>query len=81
MYRFENILSNIAQNCTKPYSGLPKHHFVGGNIDEATVPLGALSDALVDLLKEEGHHLAKYGMEQWDARLPNAARTNRDYAR
>lgn len=62
MYRFENILSNIAQNFGKPYSGLPKHHFVGGNIDEATVPLAALSDALVDLLKEEGHHFAKYGM-------------------
>ncbi len=55
MYRFENILS-ISRKTAANHSGLPKHHFVGGNIDEATVPLAALSDALVDLLKEEGHH-------------------------
>ncbi len=63
MYSFEHILSNTARTCAKPYNGLPKHHFVGGNIDEPTVPIGALSDALVDLLKDEGHHLAKYGMD------------------
>jgi 2-aminoadipate transaminase len=63
MYSFEHILSNIAQSSVKPYSGLPRHHFVGGNIDEPSVPIGALSDALVDLLQEEGHHLAKYGMD------------------
>src|SRR6056300_167921 len=63
MYSFEHILSKAAQTCAKPYSGLPKHHFVGGNIDEPTIPIDALSDALVDLLKDEGHHLAKYGMD------------------
>lgn len=63
MYSFEHILSKAAQTCAKPFGGLPKHHFVGGNIDEPTIPIDALSDALVDLLKDEGHHLAKYGMD------------------
>lgn len=46
-----------------PYAGLPPYHFVGGNIDEPTVPADGLADAMATVLKREGTAMGKYGMD------------------
>ena len=63
MFEFDAILSTIASKRTKPFSGYPTHHFVGGNIDEMTVPTKALADAVGNVIREHGHAMGKYGME------------------
>lgn len=55
-------LSTKATASTAPYSGLPKYHFVGGNIDEPSVPADDLADAMATVLKREGTAMGKYGM-------------------
>ena len=62
MFDFSNHLSSVAQTSAQPYAGLPPHHFVGGNIDEPTVPVGKLAKALADVLQSEGQAMGKYGM-------------------
>ena len=51
MFDFTTNLSNAASNRAQPFSGLPAHHFVGGNIDEPSVPVGKLADALGEVLR------------------------------
>ncbi|MDA0223188.1 MAG: hypothetical protein O3C11_07735, partial [Proteobacteria bacterium] len=46
MFEFAQLLSTVAKGQAKPFSGLPEFHFVGGNIDEATVPSNALTEAV-----------------------------------
>lgn len=55
-------LSRVATVQAKPYAGLPPHHFVGGNIDEPTVPADALAETLGGLLRNHGQAMGKYGM-------------------
>ncbi|MFO1320545.1 MAG: PLP-dependent aminotransferase family protein [Burkholderiales bacterium] len=46
-----------------PWSPLPRFHFVGGNNDEASVPIDGLIDAATQVLRREGRSLAKYGLD------------------
>ena len=62
-FDFGDCLSSAAQRQAAPFSGFPPYHFVGGNIDEPTVPADALADALGDVIRRHGHSMAKYGME------------------
>jgi len=43
LFDFTASLSNAAQGESRPYAGYPSHHFVGGNIDEPSVPNVALA--------------------------------------
>lgn len=62
MFEFDSLLSAVASNEAKPFSGYPSYHFVGGNIDEPTVPSEALADAVGDIIRNQGHAMGKYGM-------------------
>ena len=45
------------------WNGLPRHHFVGGNNDEDSVPVDDLAAAADAVLRREGRHLALYGLK------------------
>jgi len=62
-FEFASLLSPAAANTAKPFSGYPPYHFTGGNIDEPTVPVDALADAVGKVIREKGHAMAKYGMD------------------
>ncbi len=62
-FEFASLLSPAATNTAKPFSGYPPYHFTGGNIDEPTVPVEALADAVGKVIREKGHAMAKYGMD------------------
>ncbi|MDU8928864.1 PLP-dependent aminotransferase family protein [Alisedimentitalea sp. MJ-SS2] len=63
-FTYDNLLSDkAAAKHAAPFKGLPPYHFVGGNIDEPTVPAEALADAMAKVLREEGHAMGKYGMD------------------
>lgn len=55
-------LSAKATASAAPYADLPPYHFVGGNIDEPTVPADDLAAAMSTVLKREGTAMGKYGM-------------------
>lgn len=62
MFDIRDHLSDAAQTAAAPFAGLPPHHFVGGNIDEPTVPTAALAKAVANVITTQGHAMAKYGM-------------------
>jgi 2-aminoadipate transaminase len=62
-FDFSNVLSRRAASAGAQWKGYPPYHFVGGNIDEATVPVDELATALDKVFRAEGHSMAKYGME------------------
>ena len=62
-FDYTAVLSAAAGAQAQPFSGYPPHHFVGGNIDEPTVPAGALAEAVGKVLRAEGHAMGKYGMD------------------
>ena len=62
-FDFSNVLSSRATSSAGQWTGYPPFHFVGGNIDEATVPVDALATALDKVFRAQGHSMAKYGME------------------
>jgi len=62
MFDFRSRLSSVAGGEAKPFSDFPPFHFVGGNIDEPTVPAEALADAVGRVLRHQGHAMGKYGM-------------------
>lgn len=59
----QTVLSAAAGTQAQPFQGYPPHHFVGGNIDEPTVPAEALAEAVGRVLRAEGHAMGKYGMD------------------
>lgn len=61
-FEFGSLLSAAATTKSKQFSGYPAYHFTGGNIDEPTVPVEALGDAVRKVIRDQGHTLAKYGM-------------------
>lgn len=61
-FEFDSVLSGAATTTATRFSGHPPFHFVGGNIDEPTVPVEALADAVGKVIRSQGHELAKYGM-------------------
>jgi 2-aminoadipate transaminase len=62
-FDFSRVLSSRASASGGKWSGYPPYHFVGGNIDEATVPSEELAAAVEKVVRAEGHSMAKYGME------------------
>lgn len=62
-YSFETGLSKKAQNTATPFNGYPRFHFVGGNIDEPTVPAERFAEIVADIIRDKGRSMAKYGME------------------
>ncbi len=62
-FEFSSVLSDAASFAAKPFAGYPPHHFVGGNIDEPTVPADALAEAVGNVIRTHGHALGKYGMD------------------
>lgn len=62
MFEFDTFLSKAASVEAKPFTGFPPYHFVGGNIDEPTVPSASLADAIGDVLRSHGNSMGKYGM-------------------
>ncbi|MEO9874602.1 MAG: PLP-dependent aminotransferase family protein [Anderseniella sp.] len=62
-FEFGPVLSAAATKQAGRFSGYPLYHFVGGNIDEPTVPVDALGDAVRKVVREQGHAMAKYGMD------------------
>ncbi len=46
----------------KPWGGIPRFSFVGGNNDEANVPFGGLAEAALSALTREGRTLALYNL-------------------
>lgn len=64
MFNFDPHLSKkAAKGAAQPFGGYPPYHFVGGNIDEPTVPADALADAVARVLRDQGRAMGKYGME------------------
>ena len=63
MFDFASFLADVASNKANPFSGYPEHHFVGGNIDEPTVPAHALAEAVGDVIRKYGTTMGKYGMD------------------
>ena len=61
-FDFSSSLSSRATGAALRWSGFPPYHFVGGNIDEPTVPAEELAATVQKVLKAEGHSMAKYGM-------------------
>jgi 2-aminoadipate transaminase len=62
-FDFSNVLSSRSSATGNQWKGYPPYHFVGGNIDEATVPVDELATALDKVFRAQGHSMAKYGME------------------
>lgn len=62
MFEFAPLLSAVASKKAAPFSGYVPYHFVGGNIDEPTVPSAALADAVSNVIRTQGHAMGKYGM-------------------
>jgi len=63
MFEFETVLSSNAKQAAAVFAGYPSYHFVGGNIDEPTVPSDALAEAVSNVIRNQGHAMARYGME------------------
>lgn len=61
-FEFHSLLSAAATTRAARFSGFPPFHFVGGNIDEPTIPVEALADAVDKVIRSQGQDLAKYGM-------------------
>ncbi len=62
-FEFGSVLSTAATGKAARFSGYPPYHFVGGNIDEPSVPVEALGDAVRKVIRDQGHAMAKYGMD------------------
>ncbi len=62
-FDISKVLSSKAIGSATRWSGFPPYHFVGGNIDEQTVPVDGLAAALDKVLRAQGHAMAKYGMD------------------
>ena len=62
MFDFSKSLSAGATASVAPWTGFPPFHFVGGNIDEPTVPIEGLALAIDKAIRAEGKAMAKYGM-------------------
>jgi 2-aminoadipate transaminase len=45
------------------WTGYPPFHFVGGNINENTIPSKALAAAAARVMRPDWNSLAKYGMD------------------
>jgi len=62
-FAFDTHLSQKATAQAAPFQGYPPYHFVGGNIDEASVPAEDLAKIMADIIRQNGHAMGKYGMD------------------
>ena len=62
-FNFSDVISSRASITANRWAGYPQFHFVGGNIDEQTLPIDELATAVNRVLRREGSSMAKYGME------------------
>ena len=62
-FDFTSVISSRAAATANRWNGYPPYHFVGGNIDEQTVPADELAAAVDKVIRSEGHSMAKYGLE------------------
>lgn len=62
-FDFSNSFGSRAGATENRWGGYPPYHFVGGNIDEDSVPVEELVAAVGNVLRADGHSMAKYGME------------------
>ena len=62
-FDFTSVISSRATASANRWDGYPPFHFVGGNIDEQTLPVGELAVAVDRVIRRDGQSMAKYGME------------------
>ncbi|MBH64081.1 MAG: aminotransferase [Alphaproteobacteria bacterium] len=62
-FNFDSVISPRAAAAANKWAGYPPFHFVGGNIDEQTLPVDELAAAVDRVIRREGHSMAKYGLE------------------
>jgi len=62
-FDFTSVISSRAAATANRWNGYPPYHFVGGNIDEQTIPVDELADAVDRVIRSEGHSMGKYGLE------------------
>ena len=62
-FDFTSAISSRARAFANPWNGYPPFHFVGGNIDEQTLPVDELAAAVDRVIRREGQSMAKYGLE------------------
>ena len=46
-----------------PFKAFPRFNFVGGNNDQATVPVAQIADAAKNMVLAHGHTFATYNMQ------------------
>lgn len=59
-FDFEPVLADNLPPAAMPWTGYPKHNFVGGHVDRETVPVEDLIAAITRQLRQKGPELAKY---------------------
>ena len=62
-FDFTSAISSRARAFANAWNGYPPFHFVGGNIDEQTLPVDELAAAVDRVIRREGQSMAKYGLE------------------
>jgi len=62
-FDFTSVISSRAAATANRWNGYLPYHFVGGNIDEQTIPVDELADAVDRVIRSEGHSMGKYGLE------------------
>lgn len=62
-FDFASVISPRATASAARWEGYPPYHFVGGNIDEQTIPVDELAAAVDKVIRAEGQSMAKYGLE------------------
>ena len=63
VFNFSSVISCRVSETANRWAGYPPFHFVGGNIDERSLPIDELATAVDRVLRREGQSMAKYGME------------------
>ena len=63
MFNINNFLRSDALSPAKEWNGYPKFNFIGGHIDNESIPVISLKESIDKIILQEGKTLAKYGLE------------------
>ena len=63
MFNINNFLHSDALSPAKEWNGYPKFNFIGGHIDNESIPVISLKESIDKIILQEGKTLAKYGLE------------------
>ena len=63
MFNINNFLHSGALGPAAEWKGYPKYNFIGGHIDDESIPIKSLKDSIDNIILKEGKTLAKYGLE------------------